>query len=211
MSELRRKILDASVALVEEQGVRAVSFREVARRAGVSHQAPYHHFGNHRGILRAIAQEGFGELARAMQDAAVEAGPDPLNSLTASGTAYVQFAREHKGHFRVMFQKALVDIRDEDDPIEEAERTHGTLVRLAYAAHEAGYGAHLSADAVSHLCWSTVHGIAVLLVEDVLAAKAINGEEPDDDIEEALVVQVVGGLSALLRHDASPTDGERTS
>lgn len=197
MGGLRQKILDASVALVEEQGVRAVSFREVARRAGVSHQAPYHHFGNYHGILRAIAQEGFAGLGQAMNDAADAAGDDALDALTAAGVAYVNFARGHAGHFRVMFQRALVDIRDQDDPLEEAEATHGTLLRLAGAAHAAGYGAHLSADALTHICWSTVHGISVLLVEGVLAEKTPMSES----IEAALVKQVVGGLGALLGED----------
>lgn len=197
MSELRQKILDASVALVEEQGVRAVSFREVARRAGVSHQAPYHHFGNHHGILRAIAQEGFRGLGEAMNAAADDAGDDPLDALTASGIAYVDFARSHAGHFRVMFQHALVDIRDEDDPLEEAEYTHGTLLRLAHAAHADGYGRHLTADGLAHVCWSTVHGIAALLVEGVLATKSPTAE-PN---EEMLVNQVLRGLSSLLRAD----------
>jgi len=199
MKGLRRRILDASVDLVEEQGVRAVSFREVARRAGVSHQAPYHHFGNHHGILRAIAKEGFAGLCKAMNDAGEEAGPDPMDALTAAGVAYVNFARGHAGHFRVMFQQALVDVRDEEDPIEEAEATHGTLLRMAREAHDAGYGRHLSADGLAHLCWSTVHGISVLLVEGVLASKT-----PMDEAAEAMLVdQVVEGLSALLKQDAA--------
>ena len=200
MGGLRRKILDASVALVEEQGVRAVSFREVARRAGVSHQAPYHHFGNHRGILRAIAREGFQELRRAMNEAAEAAGPNPLDALTASGVAYANFARTHTGHFRVMFQKALVDIGDREDPLEEAEATHGTLVRLATAAHAAGYGSHLTEDGLAHLTWATVHGISNLIVEGVLAAKI----PMTDAIEATIVNQVVHGLSELLRDPARP-------
>lgn len=198
MGGLRRRILDASVELVEEQGVRAVSFREVARRAGVSHQAPYHHFGNYHGILRAIAEEGFAGLARAMGDAA-EAADDPLDALTAAGVAYVNFARGHAGHFRVMFQRALVDVRDQDDPLEEAEAAHDTLLRLAGAAHAAGYGAHLTADALTHICWSTVHGISVLLVEGVLAEKT----PMSDTLEVALIDQVVHGLSALLSEDST--------
>ena len=70
MTDTRKAILDATLELVAEQGVRAVSFREVARRAGVSHQTPYHHFGDHLGILRAIAAEGFETLNAAMDAAA---------------------------------------------------------------------------------------------------------------------------------------------
>ncbi|MEM7134947.1 MAG: TetR/AcrR family transcriptional regulator [Myxococcota bacterium] len=197
MGDLRQKILDASVALVEEQGVRAVSFREVARRAGVSHQAPYHHFGNYHGILRAIAREGFAGLSQAMNDAA-ERADDPLEALTDAGVAYANFARTHAGHFRVMFQRALVNIRDREDPLEEAEAAHATLIRLAAAASEAGFGSQLTVDGLTHICWATVHGISTLLVEGVLAEKTPMSES----IEAELVQQVVRGLSALLRKDS---------
>ena len=196
VSDLRRKILDASVALVAEQGVRAVSFREVARRAGVSHQAPYHHFGDHHGILRAIAAEGFEGLASAMSDAAA-AHDDPLHALEAAGVAYVRFARDHAGHFRVMFQRALVDLHDAEAPIPEAERTHATLVRLARAAHRAGHGAGLSETALTYLAWSAVHGLAFLLIEGTLGSKAVRTKKQ----EAALVEQVVGAITTLLGAD----------
>lgn len=199
VADLRRKILDASVTLVEEQGVRAVSFREVARRAGVSHQAPYHHFGNHHGILRAIADEGFTQLARLMQEAAERAGPDPLIALSAAGVAYAEFARQHPGHFRVMFQHNLVDIHDADDPLESAGETHGTLVRLTEAAHTDGYGTHMPVEILTNLCWSTVHGIAVLLVEGALVSK----ELMSDTEQSVLIEHVIDGFAGLLQKDRS--------
>jgi len=200
MSELRQRILEASVALVAEKGVRAVSFREVARRAGVSHQAPYHHFGNHQGILLAIAKEGFGGLTAAMQAAADEA-PGPLEALVAGGLAYVRFARDHVGHHRVMFDNALVQLDREGDPIEEAAQTFATLQRLAGDAHAAGYGAGaMSADALAHLCWSTVHGLATLVVEGVLAAK----HPPRGPEVDVLIDEVIGGLARSLTAARSP-------
>ena len=192
-SELRRKILDASIALVAEQGVRAVSFREVARRAGVSHQTPYHHFGNHLGILYAIAQEGFRDLTAAMTAAAQKSGADGNAALRAAGIAYVTFARKHVGHFRVMFQRTLVDSREGQVSMEEADCTYQTLVGLATEAHRQGAGRGLSAKSLSHLAWSTVHGLATLLVDGPLSAKTAQAKT-----EDALVREVVGALSHLL-------------
>lgn len=195
VSDTRKAILDASVALVAEQGVRAVSFREVARRAGVSHQTPYHHFGDHLGILRAIAAEGFEALNAAMDDAAKAEGSDSLAALHASGIAYVRFAREHVGHFRVMFQETLVDLHDATDPIVAARATSETLARLARAAHASGHGSTLDADAMAHLCWSTVHGVATLLVEGTLARKTKRTSAE----QTAFAETVVGSLTELLR------------
>ncbi len=170
--DARRRILDASIALVAEQGVRAVSFREVARRAGVSHQTPYHHFGDHVGILREIAREGFVSLADAMQSAADRAGDDPSRALHEAGIAYVKF--------------------DDQPPLPEGERTFDTLVRLVTAAHRAGAGHGLSVEAMSRLAWSTVHGLSLLLIEECIRAKT-----PVVD-EAAITRQVVGALSRLL-------------
>lgn len=194
MSELRRKILDASADLVAEHGVRQVSFREVARRAGVSHQAPYHHFGNYQGILRELVAEGFTLLDDAMRREAEAAGADPLDQLSAAGLAYVDFARQHVGHFRVMFQKALVELHDDGGPMPPVADAYGTLVRLAGAAKQGGYGGELSVDAITHLCWSAVHGVAVLLVEGALASKG-GGEAFFTGLRD----QVVYSLTSLLR------------
>src|SRR5215470_2775019 len=67
--DLRRALLEASLALVEESGIGALSLREVARKAGVSHNAPYHHFKDRGSLLAALAEEGFAELAREMAEA----------------------------------------------------------------------------------------------------------------------------------------------
>jgi AcrR family transcriptional regulator len=189
-TDLRRKILDASIELVAEQGVRAVSFREVARRAGVSHQTPYHHFGDHLGILHAIAREGFAGLDQAMRDAAARAGADAVARLQAAGIAYVGFARKRLGHFRVMFQRTLVDLHDRGDPIPEADATFATLMRLAEQVHQAGRGGGLSVEEIGHLSWSTVHGLSVLVVEGTLS------ESPRRDL--AVARQVVTALSRLF-------------
>ena len=188
--QLRRKVLDASIELVAEQGVRAVSFREVARRAGVSHQTPYHHFGNHRGILRAIAAEGFASLTAAMAEAgknAVEGGGDAVDALEQAGVAYVRFAVDHVGHFRVMFQKTLVEGHEDEEPVEEGEETYATLVQMATSVHAAGFGHGTSIDSIAHIAWSTVHGLSTLMIE---------GKLPIDD--EA-VRRAVGDFSAMFR------------
>ncbi|MFI5308928.1 MAG: TetR/AcrR family transcriptional regulator [Polyangiales bacterium] len=109
---LRERILQASVELIEVEGLAALSLREVARRAGVSHQAPYHHFADREAILGAIAEQGF-RILRAALERAVAHGRDvhsAAESLAACGRAYVEFACEHPAHFRVMFRPELVDL-----------------------------------------------------------------------------------------------------
>jgi AcrR family transcriptional regulator len=181
MTDTKRRILDASILMIAEGGVRAVSFREVARRAGVSHQAPYHHFPNHEAILREIAREGFAALADAMEQAGT-AGADPVDGLVGAGRAYLAFALEHVGHYRVMFQRPI-----DPEPLPEAERTLGVLASLTEAVVVDGGGGGASPEVLARLCWSTVHGLASLAIEGAL----------DVDVDDGAVV--VEALGRLLR------------
>src|ERR1700716_2165854 len=88
--DLRRVLLQEAVASLRESGPTALSLRDVARRAGVSHAAPAHHFGDKAGVLTAIATEGFELLAAATGAATKQSG-----SLIEGGMAYIRFAIEH--------------------------------------------------------------------------------------------------------------------
>lgn len=94
--DLRRALLAAALEAIEEVGPTALSLRDLARRAGVSHAAPAHHFGDKAGLLTALAAQGFDLLAQAL----VQAGDDLLEA----GVAYVDFAVRHRAYFEVMFR-----------------------------------------------------------------------------------------------------------
>ena len=189
MEDIRRVILDHAVALVADHGVRGVSFREVARRAGVSHQAPYHHFGNLQGILDAIAKEGFEALTAAMQKAA--RNPDPIEAFNGAGLAYVKFATNNVGHFRVMFQKSPVEPSPDAESSEAPGHTYQTLVDITNRVIEAGYGTFLEPGALAHLAWSTAHGLSNLIVEDRLRRKT----KREINAEARLVIE---GLTSIV-------------
>src|SRR6476661_4198967 len=101
--DLRPALLQASLALIEEDGIGALSLREVARKAGVSHNAPYHHFKDRGSLLAALAEDGFATLAREMA-AARAAAPDAQARLEACGLAYIRFALESRARFKLMFR-----------------------------------------------------------------------------------------------------------
>jgi AcrR family transcriptional regulator len=86
--DLPNALRRAAVEVIEERGAGGFSLREVARRAGVSHTAPAHHFGDMKGLLTSVAEEGFAAL-HAASEAAVSTSDDPVEQLTALGRAYV--------------------------------------------------------------------------------------------------------------------------
>src|SRR5918994_6263796 len=104
---LRQALLAAAVDAITDVGPAGVSLRDLARRADVSHAAPAHHFGDKAGLLTALAAEGYGLLADAL-DAAQQRTQDFLEV----GVAYVRFAVDHRAHFEVMFRPDLYHADD---------------------------------------------------------------------------------------------------
>jgi AcrR family transcriptional regulator len=147
---LRREILDAALAAIVEHGAVALSLRELARRAGVSHAAPAHHFGDKAGLLTAVAIEGYELLGVALEDAQSTGG------FLDVGLAYIDFAITHPAHFEVMYRPDL--LHDTDPDLIAARREPA---RLLYGP--AG-GAFPERDAkrVGIAGWSFAHGFASL-------------------------------------------------
>jgi AcrR family transcriptional regulator len=164
----RERIVQASTELIEEQGLSALSMREVARRAGVSHQAPYYYFADREAIIGAIAEQGFRIMREYVQRSAPEAGGAPHEAIMAAGRAYLEFALAHRAHFRVMFRPELVS--PERHPNVRGEGIHAcdTFYRIVSSAVAAGLPADPSVDALFLLCWSVVHGLACLVLDGPL-------------------------------------------
>jgi AcrR family transcriptional regulator len=165
---LPEALLDAAAQVVQERGVAAMSLREVARRAGVSHSAPAHHFGDKAGLLTAVAREGFRRFLIALADADqayVDAAPDVR--LTEIGVAYVQFAVENPAYFSVMWRS---DLQDPTDPAvsEFSVPAFEILERDVAALQALGWREHTDTLTVAIGCWSVVHGLATLWIEGAL-------------------------------------------
>src|SRR5215471_13626776 len=99
---LRAALISAALEAIAEHGAASLSLRELARRAGVSHAAPAHHFGDKTGLLTAVAAEGYQLLADATSTAWQRTG-----SFLEVGVAYMRFATTHPAHFAVMFRPDL--------------------------------------------------------------------------------------------------------
>ena len=150
--------------------------REVARRAGCTHQAPYHYFANREAILAALVCEGFDELADRLAAAHEGLGGADLHAvLVASGNAYVEFALRHPGVFRVMFRPDVCDPERFPEVVQAGERARHELARLAKAVM--GDSAQVEAEV---LIWSGVHGLASLLLDGPLAGEFSSTEDRID-------------------------------
>jgi AcrR family transcriptional regulator len=192
--DLRRALLDASLDLMEAEGLGALSLREVARRAGVTHQAPYHHFADKGALMAALVAEGFGLLRDEMLLQLAKAGPGAAARLAAIGVGYVGFALEHPAHFRVMFRPELAGTVTAPEQREVTTEAYRLLEESVAACVAEGLASRADQQALVLLSWSLVHGLAALWLDGPLAASP--GSAPVEP--EALAHAVLGLFSRLL-------------
>ncbi|MBX2799678.1 MAG: TetR/AcrR family transcriptional regulator [Myxococcales bacterium] len=152
---LRAALLDAALQIVAEGDVAALTLRAVARRAGVSPGAPYHHFADKQALLVAVANDGFRQLG-----AALDFEPtDPVCTFERRCAAYVRFALDHGAHYRVMFSPDL-DGEGIGQVAAAALTAFAGLVEAARAVTPELDDTELHHRAV--LAWSTAHGAVTL-------------------------------------------------
>ena len=179
--DVPRLVLDAALSIIESSGADALSMREVARQAGVSHQAPYHYFGDRLGIFAAIAQEGFGEIAEGFRTALSTAENPAKGCLEA----YVNFALSHRGHFRVMFRSDLSGLPDHPERHHAPNSAHNELMNLV--ARTIGMPADVEIAAIwANVLWSIAHGLATLLIDGPIEATLPPGIDLDDHIASVI-------------------------
>ncbi len=164
--DLRRGLLDASLELIAKEGLEKLSMREVARRAGVSHQAPYHYFSDREAILAELVAEGFQRL-RADMMAALRKTDNAAARLTAIGKAYVGFALNHPARFKLMFRSELVDAARHEQAQACAQAAFEVLVSVVDDPPAGRAGARKASPMVL-AAWSLAHGLSTLLLEGKL-------------------------------------------
>jgi AcrR family transcriptional regulator len=201
---LRPVLLDASLKLIAEVGLAAFTLREVARRAGVSHNAPYRHFRSKEELIAALAAEGFDRLAQAMREAMVH-GEDPLEKFRNSGFAYIECALKWPQHFTVMFEAPL-DLASYPETATAAERAFQTLGDAVATCQAEGLlppGNHLP---VALAAWSLVHGIAKLAIAERLPFSSRQAVLHFAGFAMSCLQHGIGGASSASKqhHPSSP-------
>jgi len=159
--DLREALLDAAQAWLDQRGLETLTLRELAKAAGVSHAAPYHHFAGLDELLAGVAERAFVALAEAMT-AAARGARSPGEALLDIGEAYVRVALAHPARFRLMFGPLLARRAEFPGFAREAERAFGVLFAAA-AAHEPARALELALTG-----WSLAHGAANLVIDGAL-------------------------------------------
>lgn len=201
--DLREALLAAGEAVLAERGVEGFTLRECARRAGVSHAAPAHHFADVAGFLAELAATGFDRMTAAMEDRRAKAGPAPLAQLNAIGRGYIAFAVRNRALFQIMFRHDGIGTGSPD--LQRAGAAAFGVLQSAMARVLAAHRPQQLPLPSLALAWSAVHGFATLLIERQL--DACLGQGGIQNLETDLGGAMLDLMTAALAGPASRPEG----
>ncbi|BEL04160.1 TetR/AcrR family transcriptional regulator [Actinoplanes sichuanensis] len=155
---LKARLVQVGVDLLAQEGLSALTLREIARKAGVSHGAPRRHFPTHLELLSAIAQKGFTDLTAVVARAVEDRERSPRARLTVLGRVYLDFARDNPGMFELMFRHDLL----ESNRLGLRETSLPLFTMLVDLITEVGPAGETPPRVVAGALWANLHGIALL-------------------------------------------------
>ncbi len=165
--DLRRALIESAIAFLENHDASELSLRGIAKLAGVSTAAPYHHFSSKEDVLLAVANTGFISLTDYMRPAVRRVSPDkPTRRLQVAAMKYLEFAWDNPGQYSAMFRNRLVDPASEEQLKSAALRSFQQMVRNVQAALKE-HGRRQDPTIVAYTIWSALHGLARLRSDGV--------------------------------------------
>lgn len=197
-------IAEALRVLADTADASSLSLRDLARRLGVSHAAPYRHFANMEALLAAIAEEGFLRLTAAVEEAAGRFD-GPAEQLTETGWAYVRFALDYPQYFRLMFGGR---VSPSGNPRLQAagQRAFEALLRIIEQGMVSKAFVGTDARELATTAWAEVHGLATLLLDGQLINTT--SEDVEGRVRRASRILIAGLGQADLRHGQARPEHE---
>lgn len=192
---LRRALLDAAMELVAERGVDGFTLREVSRRAGVSHAAPYHHFEDKASLVSTLAVESLEMLRDSQVSTASGAPGTALDRVRALGFDYLRFALDNPERFKLMFRPELRGAGEGTAVDAAGLESYAPLVEAIAEAQETGEARGGDTGLVALAAWSSVHGLASIIVDGPMQHE-IRTAADAEPIARGVLEAVVEGLRA---------------
>ncbi len=178
---LHDTLIAAAIELIRDKGPNAFSLRELAKKAGVSHTAPYRHFKDKNALLSAIAETGFKTLTERTRNAAMQFDGDPKRQLIESGVAYVELALDNPEITQLMFGGFIDTEKCPKENLDsEADNAFQGLVNLIESGKQSGVFRNEETELLALATWSMVHGLAMLITGGQLCGIADEQDQVRD-------------------------------
>jgi AcrR family transcriptional regulator len=191
--DLRNALLQAGEQLLVEKGAAALSLREVARSAGVSHTAPYRHFKSKSELLQALAQSGFEQLQQVLEDSAAKAVRDPVQKMIEAGVAYVRLVVRNPEVTRLMFG-GMVAVECSDEYAKASDAVMNMLVAVIEEGTKVGAFRDRDPRELAMVAWTSMHGLSMLLLSGSIEIDC-NDEAAVEQLVRSLAENVVFGIA----------------
>lgn len=167
--DLRRALIDAAVELIGERGLEGATLREITRRAGVSHAAPYHHFADRNALLEAAAIESFEQLAAHLRAATHRARGDGAARVRAVIVAYARFALDRRARWRLLIEPEFVTGPAGTEVTRAAQDVHDAVAEAVRSAIDEGsIRRDTDPRTIAIAAWSSMHGLTTLATGGLL-------------------------------------------
>lgn len=168
--DLKNALIQAGIEILAEEGVGGLSLRKAARKAGVSHAAPYAHFADKQALIAAIAADGHEKINQRLNAVLVRHADDPLRQLLGAVQAYVQFGLEAPDHYKITFSGAIQDEHGHPEFVETSQRNMQVLKDIVERCRAAGILDTQSQDTELQAVglWGVIHGLVTLWIQGQL-------------------------------------------
>ena len=191
--DLRNSLLVAGESLLEKKGVAAVSLRELAKEAGVSHTAPYRHFSDKAALLNELGTIQYSRLADEMDRCVAEFEKDPAKQLSAAASAYVNLAINHPQMTNLIFGGVLNNDNCSDELSEQSERAFQGVLNVIKNGQAVNLYIEKDTQELALFVWSQVHGFSMLLTAGQLG-EAADDEQAINHLMNSLSQMVIEGI-----------------
>lgn len=169
--DLKNALIQAGIEILSVDGIKGLSLRQVAKRAGVSHAAPYAHFTDKQALIAAISTEGYKRLFFQLTQIDQEYHNDPLRKLVEVAWCYLQFAVKDPAHFKITFSGVIEKEKDYPAFVEISQKSFAFITKMVAECQATGILPSGPSDLIAVHLWGSIHGLATLLIEDQLSSQ----------------------------------------
>ncbi len=186
--DLKNSLIEAGLEILAQEGLGGLSLRKVARKAEVSHAAPYAHFADKQALLAAIAAEGHRKIHDRLMEVLARHPNDPLRLLAGSAWAYVRFGLEFPAYYKITFSGTLENEHNYPEFMEYSQRNIELLKTIIEQCRDAGIlqTEEIDSEIQAISLWGQLHGLVSLIIHGQIPSDLLSSVQPQEMLLVAL-------------------------